>query len=380
MDKIRKINVFVPGDSSLLNTWSNIPYLLTMTLEKQGYIVTRINIEPNHFFQKFWNNVLFRVISKFFRNTIYWYDRTLICYIETFIRIWFQNRKYNDADLNLFVSYSFYNPFSSKPNVLLSDWDYETMIKEKRLRNPYFFEKWSIKRQKKIIQRADLVISLFSSAAEDMRVRYNKSNIVCLGKNVINVFFDREINENEILERKQISNKLLFIGSIKYFEGAKLLIDSYSRLKPLYPLLELVIIGIGKEYFPALPEGVTCYGYLDKGNKKENERYYDELINARVIINATPVWAGYSSTIEGMYFYTPVIVSPYSDFVNEFGKELDFGFYCQEFDVNSLKETIELLFQRNDYQQLCVNAREKVKEYTWENYVTKLMTEINNLQ
>jgi len=196
---------------------------------------------------------------------------------------------------------------------------------------------------------------------------------------VINVFFDREINENEILERKQISNKLLFIGSIKYFEGAKLLIDSYSRLKPLYPLLELVIIGIGKEYFPALPEGVTCYGYLDKGKKQENERYYEELINAKVIINTTPVWAGYSSTIEGMYFYTPVIVSPYSDFVNEFGKELNFGFYCQEFDVLSLKEAIELLFQRNDYQQLCINAREKVKDYTWENYVTKLMTEIYNL-
>lgn len=379
MNKIREINVFVPGDSSLLTTWSNIPYLLTINLEQQGYIVNRLNIEPDHFFQKFWNKVVFRILAKVFRNSIYWYDRTLFCYVETFIRIWFLNRKFKDADLNLFVTYSFYNPFSVKPNVLLSDWDYETMIKEKRQRNPYFFERWTIARQKKTIQKADLVISLFSNAAEEMRARYNKSNIVFLGRNVINVFFDKIIDEKEILERKQVSNKLLFIGSMKYYEGAKLLIDAYTMLKPLYPLLELVIIGIEKKYLHELPEGVTCYGYLDKGNKKENELYYQELINARVIINSTPVWAGYSSTIEAMFFYTPVIVSPYSDFVNEFGQELNFGLYCPDFDTNSLKQTIGKLLQQDNYQLLCKNARDKVKDYTWENYVTKLMTEINNL-
>ena len=381
MIDIKTINVFTEGDSSLLSTWSNIPYFLTTNLEKQGYTINRINIESSYLTQQIWNKIVFRLLTKLFRNNIYWYDRTFICYLETFIKIWFLNNKYSDADINLFISYSFYNPFSKKPNILFSDWDYETMIKDKRNRNPYFFEKWSMKRQEKVIKKADLVISLFAKAAEEMKIRYSKENVINLGNNVVNVFYDKGLNEKEILIKKQNSNRIIFIGSIKYIEGVKMLIDAFRNLKIYNPLLELVIIGINRKYLPAkLPEGITFHGYLDKGEKSDNQIYYNELLNAKILINPTPTWAGYSSTIEAMFFYTPIIVSPYSDFVTEFGNNIDFGEYCDGFNLTNLEDAIKKLLESENYKQICLNARNRVKDYTWENYIDKLIVEIQNIK
>lgn len=380
MKYIKKINVFSFGDSSLLSTWSNVPYFLTSTLEKKGIAVTRINISPDHWFKKVWEKVIARILSRLFKNNIYWYDRSLICYIETFIRIWFLNKKHPHSDFNLFTGYNFYNPFSDKPNVLFSDWDYETMIKEKRDRNPYFFEKWSIKRQEKVLNKADLVVSLFPNAAEKMRIRYQKSSIISLGKNVINSFYDGEIDESAIIRKKEASNKILFIGTLQYISGAQLLIETFKKLKKENPSLELVIIGLEQEKFSHNPiDGVKFYGYLDKGISKHNEIYYSEMLDAKVVVNPTPLWAGYSSTIEAMYFYTPVVVSPYSDFVDEFGENLDFGEYCTEFTVEALADSILKVFRSDNYEQMCTNAHNRVKDYTWDNYVDRLLAEMGKI-
>lgn len=380
MKLISKINVFTFGDSRLLSTWSNVPYFLTTILEQKGIAVNRINIGRNHFVKYIWEKVASRILSRLFKDNIYWYDRTLICYIETFIRIWFLNKRHADADLNLFTGYNFYNPFSDKPNVLFSDWDYETMIKEKRERNPYFFEKWSINRQEKVIHKADLVISLFPNAAEEMRIRYQKKSIISLGKNVINNLYKGKIDENDILKEKQKSNKILFIGTLQYIKGAEVLIEAFKILKKENPKLELTIIGLAQKKFSSVPiDGITFYSYLDKGIEQENQTYYDELISAKVIVNPTPLWAGYSSIVEAMYFYSPVVVSPYSDFVDEFGKDIGFGEYCMEFTAENLAESIQNVLQNNDYKQMCLNARNCVKDYTWESYVERLIDELKKI-
>ena len=100
-------------------------------------------------------------------------------------------------------------------------------------------------------------------------------------------------------------------------------------------------------------------------------------MNAKVLINPTPKWGAYSSTIEAMYNYTPVIVSPYETFVNEFGRIIDFGLYNEHYTAEGIAKDIEIVIFNNDYKSLCENAHNRVEKYTWSNYVDKVLNLIS---
>ena len=76
----------------------------------------------------------------------------------------------------------------------------------------------------------------------------------------------------------------------------------------------------------------------------------------------------FSSTVEAMYYYTPVIVSPYQDFVKNFGEKIDFGVYNQDFTAESIANDIKSVINSDNYTEMCNFAHENVKTYTWENY------------
>lgn len=178
-----------------------------------------------------------------------------------------------------------------------------------------------------------------------------------------------------LLETKEKSKKLLFIGrKTTYLEAAKKLIEAYKLLKREedYKDLSLDIVGCAESDFGSLPEGVTCYGFLNKSEERDRKIYYDLLLGAKVLVNANPKWGAFSSTVEAMYYYTPVIVSPYQDFVKNFGEEIDFGVYNQEFTADSIAKDIISVLNSDNYTEMCNFAHENVKTYTWENYVKQL--------
>jgi glycosyltransferase involved in cell wall biosynthesis len=371
--KIKEISVFTFGDSTLVRTWSNVPYMLTKTLEKQGYKINRININPNRYLQSFYNRVIYKLTLLLKNDNVYLYERTYINYILTFIKIWRYNKKYPNADLNIFTNFSFYNKYSAQPNILLCDWDLSIGINDRLGRKPYYFEQQAILRQMRVIEHADLVISLFPKAAEIMKKMYKNPNIFHLNQNVINSLYEKELDEAEILEIKEKSFNLLFIGSTNYIVGAKLLIAAYMNLKIDYPNLKVKIVGIKSEELGELPDGVEAFGYLDKNLKNDNRLYYDLLINAKIFVNPTPVWGGYSSTIEAMYFYTPIIIAPYEEFTTEFGEEISFGRYCEEFSIPYLQKCLKDIISSTNYGSLSFQAHNAVKNYTWDKYVEILM-------
>ncbi|QEK52214.1 glycosyltransferase [Pedobacter aquae] len=377
--KIKEISVFTFGDSTLVRTWSNVPYMLTKTLEKQGYKINRININPNRYLQSFYNRVIYKLTLLLKNDNVYLYERTYINYILTFIKIWRYNKKYPNADLNIFTNFSFYNKYSARPNILLCDWDLSIGINDRLGRKPYYFEQQAIRRQMRVIEHADLVISLFPKSADIMKKMYKNPNIFHLNQNVINSLYEKELDEAAILKIKEKSFDLLFIGSTNYIAGAKLLITAYVNLKIDYPMLKVKIIGIRGEELGELPDGVEAFGYLDKNLENDNRRYYDLLINAKVFVNPTPVWGGYSSTIEAMYFYTPIIIAPYEEFTTEFGEEISFGRYCNEFEVLHLQHLLEDEINSPNYRNHCLNAQEKVKNYTWDNYVKLLLEKFSDV-
>jgi len=379
MTEIKEINVFTFGDSSLVRTWSNVPFLLTKTLKDKGYVVNRINIMPNRYLQSFYNRIIYKITLLIKKDNVYLYERTFLNFILTFYQIRKFNKKYPNADLNIFTNFSFYNKYSTKPNVLFGDWDLDIGINERMGRKPYYFEQKAVDRQRKVIENSDLVISLFPKSAEIMRLKYNNANIFHLKQNVINSLYGSSLNRDEIIVAKKKSFDLLFIGSINYVEGAKLLINAYSKLKQVYPQLSVKIVGIRKEQIENLPEGVECYGYLDKNEEKDRKLYYELILKARIFVNPTPLWGGYSSTIEAMYFYTPIIVSPYEEFVEEFGEKINFGKYCEEFSVDFLSNAIIEIIDSPNYESISENAHQVVHNYTWDKYVDLMLGQIKKI-
>lgn len=378
--KIKEITVFTQGDSSCVSTWSNVPFLLTETLLKKGIHVNRVNIGVNRYLAIIYNKFIIKILSFFFPLHNYTYERTTLNY-------WLANRKikkavndYPQSECNLFLTYGHVAIGSQNPSVLLCDWSFEVLIRDRFLRNPYKFEQKYIDRENTAIKHADLVISLFPKSAEWMRHRLSNTSICYLGGNVVNTVYKLKDTPSVIIKQKYTCKKLLFIGDKKYLKGAKVLLTAYKTLKQEIPELELCFIGLTESDLGPLPEGIKALGYLRKEIFAEQELYYQTVLEARLLINPTQHWAGYSSTIEAMYYYTPILIFPYTDFVEEFGQNIIFGQYT----IGSLDDVVEkirscLLWEESDYTFRCKVAHEKVANYTWDAYVEKLLKKIESL-
>lgn len=362
------IALFTCGDSTLLSTWSNVPCLFAKTLEEKGHKVYRVDISPNKFLTHWFNSISFRVYRKVLRrNSCPIFQRTIIHRLIINHRIKVANKQYPGIDVNLFLSYSFINKYSDKPNVLWCDWS-DAIVIQRQQRKPEWYERKAIKEEAKSIKGADAVFSMFSVCAKQMTKMYDRE-VIHLNRNVVNTVYDKPWNIVDVISERTKSRRLLFIGNYLYKAGLMKLLDSFLVLKTRYPDLQLHVIGMTQKQVPVI-EGVTCYGYLHKDNVTEKDLYYRLLLSSRCIINPTPQWAGYSSTIEAMYYGCPIIVTPYDDFVEEFGSNISFGFYC---DNNNLTSCIEKIIVSENYVQLCREAHNQVAHYTWSEYVDSFL-------
>ena len=284
----------------------------------------------------------------------------------------------NDADYCFFIGFSFNNEYNTIPSLLFGDWTYEILIKDRLKRNPYFFEKWVINRENNAIKNANIVVSLFPKCAKQIENYIEDCNVFWAKRNVINTLYNNKIDINRIIKEKYNSHKILFIGRKQYIKGAELLLQTYIELLNIDPLLELHIIGLKKTDFNyrKIPQGVHFHGFLRKENEKECKLYYELLLSSKVFVNPSPTWGGYSSTIESMYYYTPIIISPYDDFVKEFGTDIDFGIYNKEFSSKCLEKNLFSIIQssENQYHSMCISAHNKVNNYTWDNYVDWILS------
>ena len=202
-----------------------------------------------------------------------------------------------------------------------------------------------------------------------------EANVQYLGRNVINNAAHFTISERSILEKKSQSTIILFIGREKYLEGARLLIDAFQKFNSsANHRYSLHIIGLQKESVEETRlDNVFFYGYLDKADENDNSIYYTLLSEARLVINPTPGWAGYSSIIEALYYYTPIIISPFLAFKDEFGDSLPFGQFFHGNDSESLAKCIQESINPPHFREMCLAAHFAVKDYTWDAYVDDLL-------
>ncbi len=371
MDKIQEVTIYTNEESSQISSWSNVPFFFTETLLSKGIRVNRVHLTQSPLLSSFFNGTLRRLLKVINRSNTYNYFRSYLHFITTRSKIKRSQRKYQQSDFNIFLTFSFSSSgLGKKPAIQLCDWTYEYYIRQLENRVPDPLEMQAVKRENRQIEGSDLIFALFPTVASYMRERYPNKKIYYLGNAVNTLYADPDPT---LPRQKEKKPNLLFIGSKKYLDGARILIDASRILKRDYANLRLDIIGMERDDFPGLPEEVVCHGYLDKGNEKQRDLYYSLLQNAKVFVNTTPRWSAFSATIEAMYFYTPVIITPYKEFTDTFGSEIDFGFFCESNSPEVLVPLIRNVLDHPAYLQLGKKAHESVKDFTWGNYVNRFL-------
>ena len=372
---MKEITIFSYGDSNKLSTWSNVPYLFTKTLENKGLVVNRVNILPNRYINLLFNYSISPLLRLIDRKSSFDYSRSFLYIREAKFKIEKAVNRYPNSDAFVFLNFDFsVSEFTSKPSFQFGDWTYEHYLNYFVSKSPNFFEKEFLKHQQTEINNSNIVSLLFPGMQSHMEEIY-KSKISYIG-NVINSVCDA--SQSEALNLKSSSSKILFVGSVKYMEGALSLIEAFTLLKKKYSDISLHFIGLNDEDFKDnLPKDVFCYGYLDKGIDSERQTYYNLFKEAKVFVNTTPKWSSFSASIEAMYFYTPVIVPSYDEFVHTFGEDFNGGLFCD--DNRTLSNTIEILMHSDNYIDKCINAHELVKEFTWDRYIDKFLNEIRKI-
>ena len=346
-------------------------------MESKGIIVHRVNINvyANWVIGQIWHRIIKPIINCFWPDNMYWYQRTPIAEYQVNKIIKEAVTKYSKSDCCVFMTYDYYNKFNGIPSILYCDVTFEMEKIGRRKQKPMFLEKSLIRAQHEAITHSKLVVPLFKKPAEELRAK-GYTNIHCCDHYVINKIYEDHLDATRVINHKKQSNKILFIGNkTTYYHGAVMLIEAYSKIKAVYPKLELHIVAMTAEDFDNLPDGVFCHGYLHKDIEEECKLYYDLLLEARIICNPTPKWAGISSIMEAMYFYTPFIIAPFDDFKEYIGDTLDCGYFNEEFESSTLANNIQRMLNAKDYEQMALNGHEHVKDYTWDNFIEWFLSE-----
>lgn len=404
---ISEILFFADNNPREASTWSNVPFCFVKALEHKGYTVRTFSTFPNKRLVQIYDKYLRLFLDIIFypftkRRTVYFgYSRLYQWIGERKIKRVI--RKYPNADFCFFMNYLFYNKYNDIPSLLFGDWTVEMGLERKGVK-PSVFQKRCIQKEREAIENAEYTISIFPQCAEIMKEKYTKGNIHYLGGNFINDLSGINIQSKEkgvrckdeqqnhikdgfkaiyiedLINKKEKSSKILFIGKPdRYKESAIKVIEATRLLQKQQEFcnIELNIIGISKDQLPSVPDFVHCHGFLHKDNKQECNLYYNLLMESKVIVNPTPKWAAYSSTIEALYFCTPLIVSPYDDFVAEFGENISFGLYNYEYKAECIAENMKKVLTTIHYKKMSWNAHNIVKDYTWDVYTNKVLNLIH---
>ena len=366
-----KIYFCTTAPSNKIKSWSNIPFMLHKNLEKQGCSIVNYEMREVEPFKSLFNFPI-RILIKYFNvKTNYFYVRTpLHFFITSFVSLWIKLIS-NKSDVILVQGFSY--PVNNKKNkhIILGDWPSEYLFEIFLNRKPSLCERKSIDRENKIIESADAVITLFPNVRDYMLKKYKNKNIFYLG-NVVNVE-DEILVPSDVLKIKLTSKRLLFIGQPQYILGAQELINASLSLRSIGYECQVDIVGIPAKLLGINYEWVNIHGYLDKDNPQDKLKYYELLINARLLINTNRGWSGFQAILEALFFYTPIIVRKNDMLINYFDNLEDVAYLLKDGN-NSLDELIIDSFINLDRYKLMTEAASRsVEPYTWKNFTDKLI-------
>lgn len=366
-----KIYLCTTAPSKYYKSWSNIPYLLHRNLEKRGYHVKNHvlrELEP----LKTLFNLPIRVLNKFFKTgTTYYYVRTPVHFIWTFLHSRYIGLMSNKQDLMIVQGFSYPMHNGKNRQIILGDWPSEYLFEKFLKRRPSRLERKSIERENAVIEAADAVITLFPNVYEYMVLKYKNQNIYCFG-NVVNVDEEVIIPAN-IRERKILSNRFIFIGQTFYLSGALELIAAAHKVRQQGFDCEVDIIGINPSLIESKYDWLKVHGYLDKEKPEDKHRYYELLSNSRLFVNTTPSWSGFQALLEAMYFHNPIVVRRNESLNSYFSSLTTVALVLEEKGPTLESLLIESLTDSVKYMKISDAAKSAVEASTWSNFTSSLI-------
>lgn len=237
--EINKLLLLTEGDAKSPNTWSKVSYFFMNSLKAAGGIHEIVLIDISKFS---WQYSLGLKMEAYFLvrrilpgNPTYTASRTKLYKRAVEKNIMQVIVNHEDADCLLSTNFSHsVASICSKKTCIFCDWTIDYLIEVMQHREPGILEKKSIEQQKKEIESADYIISLFPDVQEYMEKKYNESHETNIGVDIIGL----NTSEATIFKSKN----------------------------------------------------VYCYGYLSKGNIDQSNQYYDLLMHSKAIVNITMIW------------------------------------------------------------------------------------------
>ena len=371
-----KINLFCWGDSNDINTWSNVPYFLSRALISRNIDVRRLNLIPPA-------GLTYRSLAFFNRcrnraARLLGLRRRPIFRMPALHRLVNSelaktSRSFEDADLNLFLTFSFSSiPYSDVPVALYSDRTYQQHLEEEGIR-PSWVDRLLIRWETRNLQNAQYVFTMNQACLEFLRDRYNVRSPQLL-KPGINLNPDDCSSTTALIARKEAARSILFIGRGYYQRGVDVLLTAFQRFNQSFAnLFTLHLVGVTDDEVPEPQPKVICHGYLRKDDPREYFQYLDLLASARLFV--FPMRPGPIAVAlrEALWMCTPVIltnVANASDRVED-GKN---GILVSKPDPEEIADWMSVLVANDElWRRMAIYARESVKNETWDATIDRLL-------
>ena len=150
---IRRVILCADGDSTDINSWSNIPFLLAAELERRGIELIRINLQAPWLLRRLWRYGLgWRHKLRHWHTSVDFYRSRTNHGFTTWRLNQAVHRHGRPGTILINLSISTAPTRSAIPVVLLSDWSYHHYISERLGRQPDRAERATIARDSAAIE------------------------------------------------------------------------------------------------------------------------------------------------------------------------------------------------------------------------------------
>jgi glycosyltransferase involved in cell wall biosynthesis len=363
-----RVNLFCWGDSNDINTWSNVPYFFTRALISRKVDVRRLNLIPErgpvHRALEVLSSNFNRVASKcglrprplfripaFHRLVNFHLARTC--------------RRFHDADLNLFLTFSFSSyRYSDVPVAHYCDRTYEHHLAELGIR-PRHVDRRLIRMEKRNLQNARYVFNFNRACLEFIRDHYGVSNVLLLNAG-LNLGDDEFPDPSTLIARKEAARDILFIGRGFHHRGVDILLEAFQRFNARLPdPFTLHLVGVANRGVSEPQAHVVCHGYLRKDDPTQYRQYMELLASARLFV--FPMRFGPLPGVlrEALWMCTPVILTnvPNASERLQDGKN---GILAATADPEEFARWMStLVADRERWRRMAGYARESVRDNTW---------------
>ena len=224
--------------------------------------------------------------------------------------------------------------------------------------------KWFIETEQEEYEMADIILAPSNFVKNSFNNELKKKvKVINFGVNTDNFYKDYSIKKSDKFF------DILFIGQISLRKGLHYLIDAFKKFN--HPNKRLHVIGAhtqDKDFFKKKLniENIKVYGHV-------NHLDLNKIINMCHVFVLPSIEEGFATVIlQALSAGCPVIVSENTGAM-EFVNENECGFVVPIRHSNAIKERLETLSEdKKIIENFQINALKKMKNQTWERYVSNL--------